>query len=202
MFLSIDGGDGAGKSTQVQLLREYLESRGVSVLTCRDPGSTKLGEEVRNILLHSDDLHISDRSELFLFMTARAQMVEEIIRPARAEGKTVIVDRFLLSTVVYQGHAAGVPVADIWSVGKIALAGCSPDLTIVLDIDPEKGIGRIDRPLDRMEMKGIEYHQRVRDGFRKAAGEWSDHFPGRCEIVSAAGSPGDVAAEIQKLVFK
>lgn len=202
MFISIDGGDGSGKSTQIALLAEYFRARGDSVLICRDPGSTPLGEVIRDILLNSKNLSIADLSELFLFMTARAQMVEELIRPALAKKKTVLVDRFLLSTVVYQGYAAGLPVDQIWSVGKVALAGCFPDLTILLDIEPETGLGRITRPLDRMERKGIAYHQRVRDGFLQAAGEWPNHFPGRCEIVPAATSLNEVARNIRDLLWK
>ena len=132
MFLSIDGGDGTGKSTQVELLGAWLREQGHEVVACRDPGSTPLGEAVRGILLDRHDLHIDRRSEMLLYMAARAQMVEEVIRPALAEGKTVLCDRYLLANVVYQGYGGGLDVATLWEVGRVATGGLMPDLTIVL----------------------------------------------------------------------
>ena len=137
MFLSIDGGDGTGKSTQVALLADWLRSRGHDLVTCRDPGSTPLGEAVRAILLDRHDLHIHRRSEMLLYMAARSQMVEEIIRPALEQGKTVVSDRYLLANVVYQGYGGGLDVPTLWEVGRIATGGLMPDLTIVLDVPPE-----------------------------------------------------------------
>src|SRR3954466_13098094 len=119
MFFSFDGVDGVGKSTQIRLLAEALGARGKDIITCRDPGGTPLGERLREILLDHHGLAIHRRSETLLYMASRAQLVEEIIRPALASGKTVISDRFLLANVVYQGHAGGLNPGEVWRVGEI-----------------------------------------------------------------------------------
>jgi dTMP kinase len=165
MFYSIDGGDGVGKSTQIGLFCDWLREQGQEIVTCRDPGSTALGEAVRELLLHRHDLDIHRRSEMFLYMTARSQMVEEVIRPAIKAGKTVVCDRYLLANVVYQGHAGGLDIETLWQVGEIAVGGLMPDLTIVLDMPAKSAADRIDRELDRMEKQGADFHARVREGF-------------------------------------
>lgn len=134
MFFSIEGGDGVGKSTQIQQFCDWLESQGHDVVTCRDPGSTPLGEAIRELLLNRHDLSIHRRSEMLLYMAARAQLVEEVIRPALAAGKTVVSDRYLLSNVVYQGHAGGLDVDTLWRVGEIAADHVAPDLILALDL--------------------------------------------------------------------
>jgi dTMP kinase len=165
MFLSIDGGDGTGKSTQLRLLIEWLEARGHDLVTCRDPGSTPLGEAVRGLLLEKSHLRIDRRSEMLLYMAARAQLVDEIIRPALAAGKLVLSDRYLLANVVYQGHAGGLDIGELWEVGRIATGGVVPDLTVVLDMPAEAAAARLHRELDRMELLGAEFHARVRAGY-------------------------------------
>ena len=165
MFISLDGIDGAGKSTQIDLLRHYLEAKGATVACFRDPGSTKLGEAVREILLHREDIPLANTSEMLLYMAARAQLVVEQLRPALQSGSTVICDRFLLANVVYQGVAGGMNVDELWSVGKCATGGLAPDITIVLDIDPEIAVKRLQRGPDRLEKRGIEYFRLVRQGF-------------------------------------
>jgi dTMP kinase len=196
MFLSIDGGDGAGKSTQVELLCGWLRERGHHVLACRDPGSTHLGEAVRGILLDQHDLHIDRRSEMLLYMAARAQMVEEVIRPALEQGKTVVSDRYLLANVVYQGYGGGLDVATLWEVGRIATAGLMPDVTIVLDVPADVAAVRMSAPLDRMEKQGDTFHARVRQGFLAEAAK----APEKIVVVSAAGSINEVQAEIRRAV--
>ena len=165
MFISLDGIDGAGKSTQIDLLRQYLEAKGARVACFRDPGSTKLGEAVREILLHREDIPLANTSEMLLYMAARAQLVAEQLRPALQSGSTVICDRFLLANVVYQGVAGGMNVDELWSVGKCATGGLAPDITIVLDIDPAVAVKRLQRGPDRLEKRGIEYFRLVRQGF-------------------------------------
>ena len=159
MFLSLDGVDGTGKTTQIGLLCDWLRSTGHDVVTCRDPGSTPLGEAIRHLLLNEHDLPIQRRSEMLLYMAARAQLVDEVIRPALAAGKTVVSDRYLLANVVYQGHAGGLDADEIWQVGAVATGGCLPDLTIVLDMPPAAAALRIDRPRDRMEQQGAAFEQ-------------------------------------------
>jgi len=165
LFFSIDGGDGVGKSTQTELFSQWLRQQGREVVACRDPGSTNLGEAVREILLDRHDLKIHRRSEMLLYMAARAQLVEEIIRPALEQGKLVVSDRFLLANVVYQGYGGGLDVETLWQVGQASTGGLMPDLTIVLDMPAETAADRINRKLDRMEQQGADFHSRVRQGF-------------------------------------
>jgi dTMP kinase len=169
MFFSFDGVDGVGKSTQIRLFAEWLRKRGHAVVACRDPGSTALGEAVRSILLDRSELHIHRRSEMLLYMAARAQMVEEVIRPALAAGKIVVSDRYLLANVVYQAYAGGLEVATVKNVGEVAIAGLKPDLTFLLDMEVDAASARLQRSLDRMESQGIEFLRRVREGFLSEA---------------------------------
>ena len=181
MFFSFDGLDGVGKSTQMDLFVEWLRAAGHDVVQCRDPGSTPLGEAIREILL-GHEFAISRTSEMLLFMAARAQLVEEVIRPALAAGKTVVSDRFLLANAVYQGHAGGLDVADIWRVGRVATGGLMPEMMFLLDMPPRAASGRIDRQLDRMENQGAEFQARLRQGFlAEAAAD-----PERIVVVDAA----------------
>jgi dTMP kinase len=196
MFYSIDGGDGVGKSTQIGLFCEWLRKRGHEVVTCRDPGSTRLGESVRELLLNRHDLEIHRRAEMLLYMAARTQMVEEFIRPALNSGKTVVCDRFLLANVVYQGHAGGLDIETLWQVGQIAVGGLMPDLTLVLDMPAKSAVGRIDRELDRMEKQGVEFHARVRDGFLTEAARHKDIV-----VINAAQTIEKVHADICEAVL-
>jgi dTMP kinase len=197
MFYSIDGGDGVGKSTQIDLFCNWLRGRGAEVVSCRDPGSTRLGEAVRGILLDRHDLDIHRRSEMLLYMAARAQMVEEIIRPALDAGKTVVSDRYLLANVVYQGHGGGLDVETLWRVGEIAVGGLMPDLTIVLDMPSQSAAGRIERELDRMEKQGTDFHARVREGFLTEAARRKD-----IAVINAAQPIEKVQADIRAAVLK
>ncbi len=166
MFFSFDGIDGVGKSTQMNLFCDWLRAQSLEVVTCRDPGSTPLGEKIRAILLESgEETPIDRRSEMFLYMAARSQLVEEVLRPALASGKTVVSDRYLLANLVYQGHAGGLDIEAVRQVGEVAIAGIRPDCVFLLDMDPKAAASRIDRALDRMEQQGDDYRQRLRDGF-------------------------------------
>lgn len=198
MFLSIDGIDGCGKSTQVRLLAQWLTEQGRAVVVCRDPGSTPLGEQVRELLLHRDDLQIHRRSEMLLYMAARTQMVEEVIRPALAAGQTVVADRYLLANVVYQGHAGGLDVPTLWEIGRVAVDGLMPDLAIVLDLPLEEAERRRQGPADRMESQGVEFLDRVRRGFLAEAARQ----PGVVRVVDAARTVDDVQAELRSIVKK
>lgn len=165
MFISFDGVDGTGKSTQIRLFRGWLEQRNHAVEVCRDPGSTPLGEMLRGIVLQNSQVPIERTSEMLLYMASRAQLVRQVIRPALAAGKTVISDRFLLANVVYQGYAGGLDVEQLWQVGEVAIGGLHPDLTVVLDLDVAAARQRIERDLDRMEAQGVDFLERVRRGF-------------------------------------
>jgi dTMP kinase len=166
MFFSFDGIDGVGKTTQMELFCEWLRAKGHEVLECRDPGSTPLGERVREILLHSDaDTPIGRRAEMLLYMASRAQLVEEVIRPALAAGKTIVSDRYLLANLVYQGHAGGLDLEAIRQVGAVAVDGVRPDAVFVLDMDPAAADARMQRSLDRMERQGNGFREQLRTGF-------------------------------------
>ena len=165
MFFSFDGIDGVGKSTQLTLLVDWLRQRGYNVVTCRDPGSTELGERLREILLHKSDAPIGRRAEMLLYMASRAQMVDQVIRPALDAGRVVVSDRFLLANVVYQGYAGGLAVEDLWRVGEVAVAGLLPARIFLLDMDVAAAVQRRNRDPDRMESQGLEYMEAVRQGF-------------------------------------
>jgi dTMP kinase len=197
MFFSFDGIDGAGKSTQVGLFCDALRERGYDVVTCRDPGSTPLGERVRELLLARDaGVAIGLRSEMLLYMAARAQLVEEVIRPALASGRVVVSDRYLLANVVYQGHAGGLDPNTIREVGQIATAGLLPDCVFLLDMPPsEAGRRMMNRPLDRMESLGDEYRKRLQEGFRAEAEGWDN----RIHLIDAARPIDSVHADIWQI---
>ncbi|MDY0168934.1 MAG: dTMP kinase [Thermoguttaceae bacterium] len=196
MFLSLDGGDGTGKSTQCRLLAEWLRAEGREVVVCRDPGSTPLGEAVRGLLLDRHDLSIHRRSEMFLYMAARTQMVEEVIRPALEAGKTVLADRYLLANVVYQGYAGGLDIDTLWEVGRVATGNLMPQLTIVLDVPAEVAAARLKGTLDRMESQGSAFHARVRKGFLTEAAR----RPGEIVVVDASADVAEVQNAIRKAV--
>ncbi|GIW94894.1 MAG: thymidylate kinase [Pirellulaceae bacterium] len=173
-FISIDGIDGAGKTTQQRLLAEWLESQGWSVVCCRDPGSTALGDQLRRLLLEQPGVSISLLSEMFLYMAARAQLIEELIRPALGEGRMVICDRFLLANVAYQGYGGGLDVEQLWQVGRIAVQGILPQLTIVLDLPVPEGLRRRGEQQDRIESRGATFLERVRQGYLTEAARHPD----------------------------
>ena len=199
-FITIDGGDGAGKSLQAAKLRDSLETEGYSVFLCRDPGTTRLGEAVREILLNREEIPIAPQSEMLLFMAARAEMISENILPALEEGKVVIADRFLLSTLVYQGIAGGLALEEIMRVGEVAVQGRFPDLTILLDISAETARSRLARPLDRIEKKGLDFHKKVESGYREALRYFAAAGRGETARVNADGSPSEVASLIWREV--
>jgi dTMP kinase len=197
LFLSLDGPDGGGKSTQCRLLAEWLRGRGRTVTTCNDPGGTAIGETLRDLLLHRPAA-MTPWCEALLFMASRAQLVAEIIRPALAAGHVVVSDRYLLSTVVYQGHAGGLDPRQVWEVGRIAAGGLEPDLSLVLDLPLDRSQARRKRPADRVESRPADYQARVRDGFRAEAALHPERF-----CVLDATPPVEVVQEaIRREVMK
>jgi dTMP kinase len=192
MFFSFDGVDGAGKSTQIRLLCEWLRGRGNAVTTCRDPGGTPLGEQLREILLGHHDTPIHPRAEMLLYMASRAQLVEELIRPALAAGQVVVSDRFLLANVVYQAHGAGLDPDEVWRVGAVTVGGLMPRLVFLLDMPAERAAERMQRTLDRMESRGLAYLERVRQGFLTEAAR----FPQQVVVIDADRPIDVVHAEI------
>ena len=197
MFIAVAGGDGAGKSTQITQLQAWLESQGKKVTLCREPGSTELGEHVRELLLFAKNVGICRMSELLLFMTARAQLVKEIIRPALNRGEIVLADRFLLSSIVYQGYGGELNIEEIRQVGLIATGGTLPDLNIILDVPLSAAKRRRKKTPDRLESEADAFHERVRNGFLKEA----ETFPEKNFVISAVQSIDEVQNEIRKKLF-
>jgi dTMP kinase len=194
-FLSLDGLDGTGKSTQCRLLADWLRGHGHAVTTCVDPGGTPLGGRLRALVLHYRP-DIDRMCEALLFMASRAQLVGEIIRPALDAGQVVISDRFLLANVVYQGHAGGLNVERLWQIGLFATDGLEPDLTIVLDLPPEQAALRRGHPADRIESRDADYHARLRRGFLAEA----ERRPDRIRIVDASPPVSVVQEAIRREV--
>lgn len=168
-FIVLDGPDGCGKTTQAELLAQWLKSQNVAVESFRDPGGTDIGEKIRQILLNPEHIQMSTRSELLLYMAARAQLWEEKISPALKKGKCVILDRWLSSTCAYQGYAGGFGMDNVIKIAADCLERPWPDLTIILDVDPETAAKRLKQTPDRMESKSKGYHQKVREGFLRLA---------------------------------
>lgn len=191
----LDGPDGAGKSTQARMLVEHLERRGLKVVLLREPGGTAAGEAIRKILLEQREGkdHLSALAETFLFQAARAQLIEEVVKPALAAGTWVICDRFSLSTLVYQGLAGGVDTNAIEKLSAIATAGVRPDRYVVVWVPTETGIERrADRAADRMESKGRAFLKAVADSFRSTA----RREPTKYRLVDGRGSIDEVRGRI------
>jgi len=181
LFISLDGLDGTGKSTQCRLLADWLRKEGREVIECADPGGTAAGDAIREILLgQKHDLALP--CEALLFMASRAQLTAEVIRPALNAGRTVVADRFLLANVVYQGHAGGLDPNQLWEIGKVATGGLLPHLTFVLDLPVATALSRRSGPADRVESRDIAYHSRVREGFLAEA----RRHPDTIQVVDAS----------------
>lgn len=193
-FITIEGPEGSGKSTHSRLLCLYLKRNGYKVLHTREPGGTKAGEAIRRILLNKKNKGMSDACELFLFLAARAQNVEEIIKPALAKGYTVVCDRFHDATAAYQGYGAGLGLKLIELMGKLATGGLKPDLTVLLDVETEVGLKRAGVK-DRMEMKPVWFHKKVRKGYLEIAKKQ----PRRIKVIRTADA---AVAEIQHKVIR
>jgi dTMP kinase len=197
LFITFEGPEGSGKSTQAKLLAEFLKRRGYPVLHTREPGGTRLGELVRGVLLSSKNVAISDMAELFLFEACRSQIVGEAIRPALAKKSIVICDRYSDATISYQGYGGNAPVRTIKELNRIATGNLSPDLTILLDIDTLTGLGRAkSKGVDRMEKKDIGYHKRVRRGYLALAKQ----FPKRIKVIKVKGAIDQTQAAVRSEV--
>jgi len=198
LFLSLDGIDGTGKSTQCRLLADWLRGQGRTVTECADPGGTPVGQVIRELLLHERHA-LAPACEALLFMASRAQLVSDVIRPALIAGHVVVSDRFLLANVVYQGHAGGLDPEQLWEAGRLSTGGLEPDLTLVLDLSLGAAAARRQlRPgmQDRLECRDDAYRARVRQGFLDEA----KRRPGRIRVLDAGGDVAEVQGRIRKEV--
>ncbi len=194
-FIVLDGPDGCGKSTQVQLLVEALEQRGIGTISLRDPGGTHIGEQIRQILLCNDNQAMSVRCEALLYMASRAQLYEESIQPVLAAGKCVLCDRWLSSTYAYQAVAGKIGVEWLEQLVAASLERSWPDLTIIIDVPSEIGLQRVGPARDRMEEKSAEFHQRVRQAFVELARTHRGFG-----IIDGAGTVEEVHRRIMDLI--
>lgn len=195
LFITFEGADGCGKTTQLKLLAEYLQKNGVDVLVTREPGAKGLGEKLRDILLNYDGV-VSDRCEAFLFLADRAQHIDTIVTPAVDAGKIVLCDRHIDSTAAYQGYGRGQDIEQINKLNMIATSGRKPDLTIVFDIDAETSLARVGSTKDRMESSGIEFFNRVREGYLKIAAQET----ARVKVLDATKSIDEVQQDVIELI--
>lgn len=193
LFFSFDGIDGTGKSTQLDLFCQWLRERGHDVVKCRDPGTTILGESLREIVLRGT-MSIAARSEVLMYMAARAQLVDEVLRPALASGRVVVSDRYLLASVAYQAYGLGLAPADVWSLGQFATDGIYPILTFLLDVSVELATKRLCSDPDRLEQRDPGYHERVRAGFLVEAREHSN----RIAVIDASRTIDEIQTEIRE----
>ncbi len=191
-FITFEGGDGAGKSTQINILKDELTAAGYDVILTREPGGTQISEKIRELILDPANGEMDDMTEAFLYAAARAQIVRELIKPALAEGKVVICDRFVDSSIAYQAFGRGLGDA-IGVINTYAVDGCMPDMTILLRLDPEKGSRRIaDREHDRIEQASDAFHRKVYEGYLKL----EEMYPDRIVGIDASGTINEIAEDI------
>ncbi len=211
LFITLEGIEGSGKSTQISKLSEYLTDKGISTLAVREPGGTPVGERVRAILLErpeksSEALDITPLTELFLYEACRAQLVQDVIIPALDAGSTVICDRYVDSTLAYQGYARSIDLGAVAAINARAASGLMPDVTILIDLEPEEGLRRATARMsgvtgvkeDRFEAEDILFHKRVRDGFLSIA----EFDPGRVYVVDGRGEIASVHDSICVIIDK
>lgn len=196
ILISIEGPDGAGKTTQISLLKQYLEQKGFSCILTREPGGTKISEKIRHLILDKENSKMGAVTEMLLYSAARAQLVHEVIRPALEEGKVIICDRYVDSSAVYQGIARNLGVDTVYKVNEYAIQGIWPDLTIHLDLEAEEGIRRKKNQteLDRMELETMDFHKKVCEGYRTLA----KRNPDRIKTINAMLSVEEIHEAIKK----
>jgi len=187
-FITIEGGEGAGKTTLLEAMKKELLSRKYSLVITREPGGTKLGEEVRNLLLKRRKEKVAFKAELCLFLASRAQHIKDVILPSKKDGKIVLCDRFNDSTLAYQGYARGLGLEDVIEFSSYIVKDALPDLTLYLDLDPKIGLSRVKSKYDRIEAEKVSFHQKIRKGFFILA----EKYPERIKIINASKSPAEV----------
>lgn len=197
LFITFEGIDGCGKSTQLNLLADYLKGKGFDVIITREPGAKGLGEKLRNILLNYDG-EVSSNCEAFLFLADRAQHIDTLVKPAVESGKVVLCDRHTDSTLAYQGYGRGVDLKQLKMLNNIATSGFKPNLTFVFDVDVETGFGRVGKNQDRMESAGIEFFKKTRNGYLEIA----ESEPSRVKLLSGMDSIENIFENIKIIIDK
>ena len=197
-LITFEGSEGSGKSTQARLVAGYLQGLGKDVLVLREPGGVKISETIRNLLLDVKNENMTKEAETLLYLAARAQLVEEVMIPALKVGKIIICDRFMDSTFAYQGYGNGVDLKFIAKLGEFVTQGIKPDLTLLFDIETEKGLSRTNQQKDRIELRPLAYHNRVRDGYLNLARK----EPGRIKVIQVDAPKEEIFERVKQLVNK
>ncbi|MCD4782031.1 MAG: dTMP kinase [Candidatus Omnitrophica bacterium] len=195
LFITFEGAEGSGKSTQIELLQGYLKQKQKDVVIVREPGGVAISEKIRAILLDVNHTRMSDQCEMLLYMAARAQLVSEVLLPALSDDKIVLCDRYIDSTLAYQGYGNGIDLQSITRVGAFATQSLRPDLTIVFDLPVRTGLGRIEGRKDRIEQRNVDYHQRVREGYLTLA----RREPDRIKVIQVNTSREEIHARVRQL---
>ena len=199
-FITFEGGEGCGKSTVLKAIKERLESEGVSVVLTREPGGTPIAEQIRNVILGKGNTAMDGRTEALLYAASRRQHLVEKIWPALQEGKTVLCDRYLDSSLAYQGGARGLGIDEVLSINLFATEGTYPDLTLLFDLEPEQGLARIaanqNREVNRLDLEKLDFHHQVRNNFLALA----KRYPDRYVIIDASQPLADVIEDAYKAI--
>ncbi|MBM7588164.1 dTMP kinase [Bacillus pakistanensis] len=192
LFITVEGPDGAGKSTIIHKLSIKLEEEGYPVVLTREPGGIEIAEQIRQVILHTSNTKMERRTEALLYAAARRQHLVEKVIPAINEGKIILCDRFIDSSLAYQGYARGIGMEEVYSINQFAIESMMPDLTLYFDIEPEVGLGRInkhnDREVNRLDLEALEFHHKVREGYLLLL----DQFSNRMRKIDASGSEEEV----------
>lgn len=198
-FITLEGNEGAGKSSIVEMAAQYLSSKGLEVITSREPGGIAIAEQIRSVILDKNNTMMDGRTEALLYAAARRQHYIEKISPSLQDGKTIICDRFIDSSLAYQGHARGLGIDEILSINEFAVDGMFPDLTLYLDVDPEIGLQRIreneNREVNRLDLESLSFHHKVREGYLEVV----NRFPERIVKINANEQLNAVFDEVKRV---
>jgi dTMP kinase len=199
MFITLEGPDGSGKSMQIPLLADFIRRQGYEVLTTREPGGTSIGDQIRNVIMELGNTSMHPRTEILLFCAARAQIVEEVLRPALARGVVVISDRYADSTLAYQGYGHGVDLEELRRLLAFTTGGLKPDLTLLIDVDAEIGLNRRQNcggEWNRLDAYAVSFHRRVRNGYHQLA----QAEPDRWHTIDGSQTPEMVQSNLRRVV--
>ena len=195
IFITMEGPEGAGKTTILEMLYKYYRDKGIKIVKTREPGGIRIAEKVREIILNPDHTEMDGRTEALLYAAARRQHLVEKVIPALEEGCIVLSDRFIDSSLAYQGYARGIGIDEIWKINEFAIGGVMPDLTLYFDLEPETGLARInkstDREINRLDLEQLDFHKRVQEGYYKVI----EKFPDRLHKLEASQGVEDVFEE-------
>ena len=200
-FITIEGCEGSGKTSIIKLICEEFEKQGIDFLSTREPGGSKISEQIRSVILNVNNTKMDYMTEALLYAASRRQHLEEIVKPALNEGKVVICDRYLDSSLAYQGYARGLGIEEVYNINMYATSGFLPDLTIYIDIPVEVGLGRIkenNRDVNRLDLEKVAFHNKVREGYLKIA----SMYPDRIKVIDGNATLEEVFERVKEVLFK